>query len=41
MRTVTPFPVREVDDVKRLIDLMALAWLNRLHLHLTDDGAGG
>jgi hexosaminidase len=26
-----------VDDVKRLIDLMALFKLNRLHLHLTDD----
>ena len=26
-----------VDDVKRLIDLMALYKLNRLHLHLTDD----
>lgn len=25
------------DDVKRLIDLMALYKLNRLHLHLTDD----
>jgi hexosaminidase len=26
-----------VDEVKRLIDLMALYKLNRLHLHLTDD----
>ena len=26
-----------VEDVKRLIDLMALYKLNRLHLHLTDD----
>lgn len=26
-----------VDDVKRLIDLMALHKLNRLHLHLSDD----
>lgn len=26
-----------VDDVKRLIDLMSLYKLNRLHLHLTDD----
>ena len=28
---------RPVDDVKRLIDLMALYKLNHLHLHLTDD----
>ena len=28
---------RPVDDVKRLIDLMALYKFNRLHLHLTDD----
>ncbi len=27
----------DVDEVKRLIDLMALFKLNRLHLHLTDD----
>jgi hexosaminidase len=29
--------VRPVEDVRRLIDLMALYKLNRLHLHLTDD----
>ena len=28
---------RTVDDVKRVIDLMALYKLNHLHLHLTDD----
>jgi hexosaminidase len=27
----------EVEEVKRLVDLMALYKLNRLHLHLTDD----
>ena len=27
----------DVDEVKRLVDLMALYKLNRLHLHLTDD----
>ncbi len=31
------FPAGGVDDVKRVIDLMALYKLNRLHLHLTDD----
>lgn len=31
------FPAGGVEDVKRLIDLMALYKLNRLHLHLTDD----
>jgi hexosaminidase len=31
------FPPGGVDDVKRLIDLLALYKLNRLHLHLTDD----
>lgn len=31
------FPPGGVEDVKRLIDLMALYKLNRLHLHLTDD----
>jgi hexosaminidase len=30
-----------VDDVRRLVDLMSLYKLNRLHLHLTDDRAGG
>ncbi len=31
------FPAGGVDDVKRVIDLMAAYKLNRLHLHLTDD----
>jgi hexosaminidase len=31
------FPSGGVENVKRLIDLMALYKLNRLHLHLTDD----
>jgi hexosaminidase len=31
------FPPGGVEDVKRVIDLMALYKLNRLHLHLTDD----
>jgi hexosaminidase len=31
------FPPGGVEDVKRLIDLLALYKLNRLHLHLTDD----
>ena len=31
------FPPGGVEDVQRVIDLMALYKLNRLHLHLTDD----
>ena len=28
---------RSVDDIKRLLDVMAMYKLNKLHLHLSDD----